>query len=110
MRKKLVLVVVLIIIASFIFLYTPRTDHRANEPCLANPIAKGTIILLNGVSSVGKTSLQKALQESMEDPYLTFGIDKLLIGTLPERDFTGEFIDKEKPENGVRGLHGYYEP
>ena len=44
----------------------------------------GTIILLNGTSSSGKTSLLRALQETLPEPYLEAGIDKF-IWMLPER-------------------------
>lgn len=44
----------------------------------------GTIILLNGTSSSGKTSILHALQDMLEEPYLEAGIDKF-IWMLPER-------------------------
>jgi chloramphenicol 3-O phosphotransferase len=44
----------------------------------------GTIIILNGTSSSGKTSIVKALQDSLEEPYLDMGIDKF-IWMLPSR-------------------------
>lgn len=44
----------------------------------------GTIILLNGTSSSGKTSIVRALQEIFEEPFLVAGIDKL-IWMLPRR-------------------------
>jgi chloramphenicol 3-O phosphotransferase len=44
----------------------------------------GTIIILNGTSSSGKTSIVRALQEVFEEPYLEAGIDKF-IWMLPER-------------------------
>jgi len=44
----------------------------------------GTIILLNGTSSSGKTSIVKALQPILEEPYLDAGLDKFL-WMLPER-------------------------
>jgi hypothetical protein len=34
------------------------------------------IILLNGASSSGKTSLLKAIQDTFEEPFLDLGIDK----------------------------------
>ena len=42
------------------------------------------IIYLNGPCSSGKTSLAKALQESLSEPYLHLGIDKL-IGFMPAK-------------------------
>ena len=44
----------------------------------------GKIILLNGASSSGKTSILKALQEVLDEPYLDAGIDKF-IWMLPKR-------------------------
>lgn len=46
--------------------------------------APGTIILLNGASSSGKTSILNALQAQLPEPYLNAGIDKF-IWMLPER-------------------------
>jgi chloramphenicol 3-O phosphotransferase len=44
----------------------------------------GTIILLNGASSSGKSSLVKAVQAVFEEPYIDAGIDRFL-WMLPER-------------------------
>jgi chloramphenicol 3-O phosphotransferase len=44
----------------------------------------GKIILLNGTSSSGKTSILKALQKILEEPYIEAGIDKF-IWMLPSR-------------------------
>ena len=44
----------------------------------------GNIILLNGTSSAGKTTIAQAIQEVMETPYLHTGIDQFLIGHLPQ--------------------------
>ncbi|MBI5965979.1 MAG: AAA family ATPase [Chloroflexi bacterium] len=43
-----------------------------------------TIIFLNGTSSSGKTSLLKALQNQLREPYLDMGIDRF-IWMLPKR-------------------------
>jgi chloramphenicol 3-O phosphotransferase len=45
----------------------------------------GNIILLNGTSSLGKTTIASALQKELEAPYLHTGIDQLLIKRLPKR-------------------------
>jgi chloramphenicol 3-O phosphotransferase len=42
------------------------------------------IIYLNGPSSSGKTTVAKALQEALEEPYLHLGIDKV-IGFMPKK-------------------------
>jgi chloramphenicol 3-O phosphotransferase len=49
---------------------------------------KGRIIVLNGTSSSGKTSLVKALQKVLEEPYLDAGLDKF-IWILP-----GRYLDR----------------
>jgi chloramphenicol 3-O phosphotransferase len=38
------------------------------------------VIVLNGASSSGKTTLARALQALLPDPWLTFGVDTLLAG------------------------------
>lgn len=50
----------------------------------SNRQSPGTILILNGASSSGKTCLLKAVQEAFEEPYLDLGIDKF-IWALPER-------------------------
>jgi chloramphenicol 3-O phosphotransferase len=44
----------------------------------------GTIIILNGTSSSGKTSILKALQTMLEPPFLDAGLDKFIF-MLPGR-------------------------
>jgi chloramphenicol 3-O phosphotransferase len=44
----------------------------------------GNIILINGTSSSGKTSIVRALQDLLPDPYLEAGIDKFIF-CLPAR-------------------------
>lgn len=46
----------------------------------------GTVVVLNGTASSGKTSIAFALQELMDEPYLEAGIDRFL-GALPRRYF-----------------------
>ncbi len=48
------------------------------------------IIYLNGPSSSGKTTLAKALQEALDEPFLRIGIDSI-IAWMPEKinDWTG---------------------
>jgi chloramphenicol 3-O phosphotransferase len=47
-------------------------------------MSTGKIIILNGASSSGKTSILEELQNSLSDPYLNAGIDKF-IWMLPKR-------------------------
>jgi chloramphenicol 3-O phosphotransferase len=46
---------------------------------------KGKIILLNGVSSAGKTTLAVALQEKLEEPYYIISIDTFFTGLMPPK-------------------------
>jgi chloramphenicol 3-O phosphotransferase len=48
----------------------------------------GTIIFVNGTSSSGKTSLVRALQSRLEQPYLDLGIDRFIFA-LP-----GRYLDR----------------
>jgi chloramphenicol 3-O phosphotransferase len=48
----------------------------------------GTILILNGTSSAGKTSLVRALQRRLTAPYLEAGVDKFLF-MLP-----GRYLDR----------------
>jgi chloramphenicol 3-O phosphotransferase len=47
----------------------------ATSPAAPAPTWPGTIVLLNGVSSAGKTSLARALLEVLDDPYSHVSID-----------------------------------
>jgi chloramphenicol 3-O phosphotransferase len=48
----------------------------------------GTVLVLNGTSSSGKTSLVRALQRCLDEPYLDAGLDKFLF-MLP-----GRYLDR----------------
>lgn len=52
----------------------------------APPLARGNIVLINGTSSSGKSSLARELQEIMDEPYLHLGLDHF-IHNLPQRCF-----------------------
>lgn len=47
-------------------------------------MTRGNIIILNGTSSSGKSSIVRALQEMLPEPYLEAGIDKFIF-MLPKR-------------------------
>jgi chloramphenicol 3-O phosphotransferase len=46
---------------------------------------KGQIIILNGASSAGKSSLAKCMQAQLKEPYLHMGIDTFWL-TMPEHE------------------------
>lgn len=49
----------------------------------------GMVIILNGPSASGKTSMQKELQKLFSSPYLGIGLDSFFVGVLPERFVVG---------------------
>ncbi len=53
----------------------------------------GTVIILNGPSSVGKSSIIKAFQAKQNTPWLGTGIDHLYVGVIPPN-----WLD-DKPEH-----------
>ena len=50
--------------------------------------SKGTIILLNGPSASGKTSIQKEIQAAFKELYLKVGIDSFFDSVLPTPDIS----------------------
>jgi chloramphenicol 3-O phosphotransferase len=61
------------------------------EPVPA-PRGPGRLIFLNGASSSGKSTLAKALQAEMDEPFLHVSSDQLLeAGLIPTRRNTGKF-------------------
>lgn len=90
-------------------------------------IKPGNIILLNGTSSSGKTTLAKVLQKRMQEPYLHLGNDQFLQSNWPENllmysdgtdsvPFDGwlavfrdnQFVDLKVGPTGLRWLTGMY--
>jgi chloramphenicol 3-O phosphotransferase len=67
-----------------------HAKHAASHPADRGP---GRIIFLNGASSSGKTTLAKAIQESLPEPFLHLSSDHLVAsGMLPaRRDPEGPF-------------------
>jgi chloramphenicol 3-O phosphotransferase len=54
---------------------------------------KGIVIILNGPSAIGKSTLQKAIQNMSDDFFIRLGIDNLFDGPLPDvevKDFKFE--------------------
>jgi chloramphenicol 3-O phosphotransferase len=69
-------------------------------------IAPGTILILNGASSSGKTSLLRALQALLDEPFLDAGIDKF-IWMLPKRYLDRPLWDEVLGLNVRAGLVGH---
>jgi chloramphenicol 3-O phosphotransferase len=64
--------------------------------CMNNSTSSksGTVIILNGPSSVGKSSIIKAFQAKQSIPWLSIGIDNFFVGVLPPK-----FYLESKPEH-----------
>ncbi|CAG8766772.1 28607_t:CDS:1, partial [Racocetra persica] len=62
---------------------------------------KSKIILLNGPSSAGKTSIVKAIQHLSEEPWLTMGVD-VSFATMPAKYLPGG----KKAHEGINFVTG----
>lgn len=69
-------------------------------------MAAGTIILLNGASSSGKTSIVKALQHASIEPFLDAGLDRFL-WMLPGRYLERPLWDDVLGSATVAGATGH---
>jgi chloramphenicol 3-O phosphotransferase len=56
----------------------------------------GQVIILNGPSVAGKSSIQRALQDALAEPHLAMGLDSLLVAMLPQRYFTSTEPDRKQ--------------
>lgn len=65
---------------------------------------KGTIILLNGPSSVGKSTLQQAIQEGFPQFYLKVGIDNFFDALIPKPEMTNFEKTKEYAQYTPDGI------
>ncbi len=66
----------------------------------------GTIIILNGPSSSGKTSILRELQNMLEEPFLEAGIDKF-IWMLPKRYLNRPLWDDVLGKADTAGQYGH---
>ncbi len=69
-------------------------------------MTKGTIIILNGTSSAGKTSLVHELQKIMPEPFLEAGID-IFLCMLPRRYFHQPLWDEVLGKANQSGKMGH---
>ena len=73
--------------------FTPYVRLYAVEP-IPTPHGHGRIILLNGASSSGKSTLAKALQGTLDEPFLHVSSDQFVAaGMLPRRREDGGPFD-----------------
>lgn len=74
---------------------------------------KEIIILLNGPSAAGKTSIQKEFQKFYDEQFLRLGIDTLLIAPLHERFGAPDspiMSSEKKEENGIKEFKVFFGP
>jgi len=69
-------------------------------------MATGTTLILNGTSSSGKTTLIRMLQVALNQPFLEFGLDKL-IWMLPKRYFSPPYWDEVLGKADHAGEYGH---
>ena len=69
-------------------------------------MADSKIILLNGTSSSGKTSIVKALQTALDEPYLDAGLDRF-IWMLPKRYLERPLWDDVLGQSSQAGVMGH---
>jgi chloramphenicol 3-O phosphotransferase len=78
-------------------------------PPISNPASpiSGKIILLNGASSSGKSTLAAALQNELDEPFWHYSIDHLLAAKVLPRDRIdrGHFLWKDMRPNFFAGFH-----
>jgi len=63
---------------------------------------RGKIIFLNGVSSAGKSTLTKSLQEKLTEPYCWLSVDNFL-STIHEKFFNSEY--RASLSQALRAMH-----
>lgn len=66
--------------------------------CATPNIKPGIVIILNGPSASGKSSIQRAFQEEQPDLWLGMGIDATFVALTPKKYFKGG-IDKNLPRS-----------
>lgn len=62
---------------------------------------KGTIIILNGASASGKSTIQREFTNISRELWLKIGIDNFFVGLLPEKFIIGPLPEDLNPEEVV---------
>lgn len=87
------------VVSAVLFLFFAGVFVMRN--CMVNTSGYGTVIILNGPSAVGKSSIMRAFQAKRVEPWLGIGIDNFFVGVLPPK-----FYMEDKPEHHtvMRGI------
>ncbi|MEG0333583.1 MAG: cobyrinate a,c-diamide synthase [Akkermansia sp.] len=84
--------------AGYIHLYWAHIPKTGNHACHATPRFSGRILLMNGASSTGKTSLAHAFQRLSPCPVMVFSIDLFLpICGSDQQSVTKTIADTQLP-------------
>lgn len=92
MQKTVCTIAIIMLIAIIVTPLIIKSVNKKNKN-------KGIIIILNGPSASGKSSIQKELASLFDKPYLKIGIDNFFVGVLPEKYIFGPL--PENPEDIV---------
>ncbi len=76
----------------FIVFYAKTKKKQDNQ---------GVVIILNGASAAGKSTLQKELQQLFSKPYLGIGLDTFFVGILPQRFVIGPRLENDVAQEMV---------
>ncbi len=85
----------------------PPSSNAATSNEAPAVVSPGKIILLNGASSSGKSSLARILQATLPGPFWHFSIDHLIAASvLPQQRIdSGEFIWRDLRPHFFEGFH-----
>jgi chloramphenicol 3-O phosphotransferase len=61
----------------------------------------GMVIILNGPSSVGKSSIIRAFQTKQTTPWLSIGIDNFFVGVLPPKFYLEDTLEHHAVMQGI---------
>lgn len=61
----------------------------------------GMVIILNGPSSVGKSSIIQAFQAKQKNPWLSIGIDNFFVGVLPPKFYLEDTPEHHSVMQGI---------
>ncbi|GAB2676713.1 chloramphenicol phosphotransferase CPT family protein [Thalassiella azotivora] len=70
---------------------------------------RGRVVVLNGTSSAGKSTLLRAVQDAEDAPWLDLGLDRFL-GTLPRRYLGPRWPEVQRYRHGPDGAISAVEP
>ncbi|MGA9530269.1 MAG: hypothetical protein WBQ73_00055 [Candidatus Babeliales bacterium] len=85
----------------FLFFIASCSFNRNNKK---SKVDASTIIILNGPSASGKSSIQEAFIRKVEDPWVKIGIDNFFVGVLSNYYIFGEYTPRCPQYNIMAGV------